>query len=280
MTGVVNSPEPDEWEISASGSIDSSHGAPPIDFLADQMHPIDSVLESRSWMRDVDSVSAGGRTEDEVRRDEELLRLSEQRLSQELEEAVLAMDFVVVTKQKPRVPKKQTIRMDAIDIEMIERDARSTPCSSYPSDEARIVEDESSSESVSREQPERSPDLALIQHMSNVSVATEDMLKYECMNNEDSTEEGLQILPHNDHQLESIAGHATLASTTTSDWKEGSFRDASIDLESGQSDIFQREGFWEEGLWLGNTIWVLLLRATFLSATLKKEDQHASHQKV
>lgn len=112
------------------------------DFLVPEAHPIDMVLESRSWM---DDVSSAARTDgdDEMRREMERLVYAEKELRHEIRGAA-ELHEKGIAESAWDGPSKILTRK--IEIDLIEGDARDSRDSSQPSDEACNGEEEESSE--------------------------------------------------------------------------------------------------------------------------------------
>jgi hypothetical protein len=308
-----NNNDDNEEEVSVYSTSEHIHMA----FLKKEpVHPIDVILENRSWMNvggGGDSKSVSGRTDDDgLRYEEEMVRQSEQLLAQELEGAVLDLPIMDHQHHHPSYPqpplapqprnyynynyatdqknnhKQHTtnhiVRMDEIDLDMIERDAavRSTTGSSFPSDEARFLnddDDEQESSSVpalpmkmtsTSEVSPTTPTVISKSYSSCVQVVDDatEIVEYKPLESEDHSSLGkaVAVEDNNDkhdnddytHVESSVVGISSnntqvSSSQASSEWKLGSsFRNAtSIDLESGggQSDIFQQDGFWHDGLW-------------------------------
>jgi hypothetical protein len=107
------------------------------DFPAPRAHPIDAVLESRSWMDDV--VSSGSRTDDdELRRETERIKAAERQLFQEMQ---LATEILRIDLSEDWHDRSSENQNSPIDVQLIERDSIDSPQSSQPSDEACNGED-------------------------------------------------------------------------------------------------------------------------------------------
>jgi hypothetical protein len=156
------------------------------DFLVPEAHPIDMVLESRSWM---DDVSSAGRTDDdEMRREMERLAYGEKELRREIQEAAELHEKVIMKSGRDRSTK---IDMRKIDVAMIERDARDSVNSSQPSDEACDGGEESSEREISEDPLLHSIGMPLQTHHQTEECDIEDTLRIHQEENHDMNVRGI-----------------------------------------------------------------------------------------
>jgi hypothetical protein len=252
-------------DISAVPSSSSSVSAAA--FLADRAkeHPIEAVLESRSWMVD-DGNSLGNKTEDdEFRKELERLNLSEEEVAREI---LAAMELFQEATEKKELSKRETslIRMSYLDL--VENGTRDSPNSTCPSDEA-CTSDPYRAHDDSRDPPGAVQHLRERDHQRTEGISTDSTETSSGMHFETYEDPTAELMTVDDHgslktnspgteiekqcsAIEEISHQGKTSSTQDEEnstpikvWDET----GGTDVEKGNKDIFEVESFWEHGLW-------------------------------
>ena len=229
-------------------------------------HPIDTVLENRSWMGDDTTHSSASKTDDdEFRMELERLHLSEREVSQEIVRAMEAFQYA--KPQKAAIVSTNVGAQDTASREAL--DARNSPSPSCPSDEvsgdhqsrSTVYDDEreqppavisprtprasnTEQEHSSADSTETSSGMRRVYDDPTADLLTADeqgSLKPDLTNATpyEALEDGEAASEYSQAE-EKVERHIA-----TSPWEDKS----QVDLESGNRDIFEEESFWDHGLW-------------------------------
>ncbi|KAG7348500.1 hypothetical protein IV203_017205 [Nitzschia inconspicua] len=242
-------------------------------FLADrEKHPIEAVMETRSWMDD-DGNSLGDMTDDdEFRKELERLNLSEEQVARDIRAAMALFQEATAKKE---LSKRETslIRMSYLD--MVENGStRDSSKSTCPSDEAYASDPETAA--LDTREPQTVAQQRNESDYQRTIDSTENFEIYEDPTAELWTLDGHESLktansrktvsenhsndPEGLNDTRCFSPQVQQKSDAISDWNEAS-RD---DVESGSSrDIFEEASFWDGGLW----------KSPFIEQITKKESK-------
>ena len=242
-----------------------------IDFLSDHDHPINELLDSRSWLRDDESSKT--EDDDELLMEMELLSSAEREISQELSrfsESYNKQQMPPNTNTAPiermrrrrwrtsKVNNKKekshanisNIHEIDIQIQMRERDTRDSPDRSCPSDEAyNGIDDNISRRDPPAEEPPSFEDIGEDDYSNN---KTRDLVLHR---NATRVREGIyksesaesNSLHFQDQDQDRDDDEEEEESAVLSEWELN--RNQLSDLEKGENNIFEEETFWDDGLW-------------------------------